>query len=77
VLVIADLDTLRDEGLAYAARLTEAGVPVRLSSVPGLVHGFLRFSAKVSAAAAEAPAIAAKLSDLLTTAPTASRLPDE
>jgi len=69
VLVVADLDPLRDEGLAYGARLTEAGVPVRLRHVPGLVHGFLRFSAKVPAAAAEAPAIAAQLRDLLPTAP--------
>lgn len=66
VLVVADLDPMRDEGLAYAARLTEAGVPVRLRHVPGLVHGFLRFSAQVPAAAAEAPAIAGELHDLLT-----------
>jgi acetyl esterase len=65
VLVVADLDPLRDEGLAYAARLSAAGVPVRLRHVPGLVHGFLRFSARVDAAAAEAPAIAAELRDLL------------
>jgi acetyl esterase len=65
VLVVADLDPLRDEGLAYADRLAETGVPVRLRRVPGLVHGFLRFSARVDAAAAQAPAIAADLSDLL------------
>jgi acetyl esterase len=67
VLVVADLDPMRDEGLAYAARLTEAGVLLRLRHVPGLVHGFLRFSARVPAAAAEASAIAAELHDLLTT----------
>jgi acetyl esterase len=64
VLVVADLDPLRDEGLAYAARLSEAGLPVRLRRVPGLVHGFLRFSARVDSAAAQAPAIAADVSDL-------------
>jgi acetyl esterase/lipase len=66
VLVVADLDPLRDEGLAYAARLTEARVPVRLRHVPGLVHGFLRFTARVEAAAALAPAVATDLRTLLT-----------
>jgi acetyl esterase len=69
-LVVADLDPLRDEGLAYAARLTESSVPVRLRHVPGLVHGYLRFSARVDAAAAQAPAIAHDLTDLLDLAPT-------
>lgn len=70
LIVVADLDPLRDEGLAYAARLAESGVPVRLRHVPGLVHGFLRFSARVDAAAAEARAIAADLRDLLAPIPT-------
>jgi acetyl esterase len=65
VLVVADLDPLRDEGLAYAARLAESGVPLRLRHVPGLVHGYLRFSGRVDAAAAQAPAIAGDLSELL------------
>jgi acetyl esterase len=69
VLVVADLDPLRDEGLAYAARLAECGVPVRLRHVPGLVHGFLRFTARVDAAAAEAHSIAADLRDLLARTP--------
>jgi acetyl esterase len=58
VLVVADLDPLRDEGVAYAARLRAAGVPVHLRHVPGLVHGFLRLTARVDAAAVLAPVIA-------------------
>jgi acetyl esterase len=73
VLVVADLDPLRDEGLAYATRLSGSGVPVRLRHVPGLVHGFLRFSARVDAAAAEATAIAADLRDLLELTPPTPR----
>jgi acetyl esterase len=66
VLVVADLDPLRDEGLAYARGLADAGVPVTLRHVPGLVHGFLRFTARVDAAAALAPAIAGDLRATLT-----------
>jgi acetyl esterase len=39
----ADLDPLRDEGLAYADRLAEAGVPVRATNYLRAVHGFLSF----------------------------------
>jgi acetyl esterase len=65
VLVVADLDPLRDEGLAYAAALADAGVPVRSHHLPGLVHGFLRFTARVDAAAAVLPLITAELRSLL------------
>jgi acetyl esterase len=40
IVVTAGFDVLRDEGLAYAARLREAGVPVDLVQATGLVHGF-------------------------------------
>lgn len=36
----ADLDPLRDEGLAYAARLEAAGVPVRATNYARTPHGF-------------------------------------
>lgn len=40
VLQVAGLDVLRDEGLAYAARLESEGVPVTLLRAEGLPHGF-------------------------------------
>ncbi|MBK8469391.1 MAG: alpha/beta hydrolase [Actinomycetales bacterium] len=39
----ADLDPLRDEGLAYAERLADAGVPVRSTNYLRTVHGFMSF----------------------------------
>ncbi len=37
----ADLDPLRDEGRAYAARLATSGVPVRTTNYLGAPHGFM------------------------------------
>lgn len=39
-LLCAGLDPLRDEGILYARRLTEAGVAVELHLVPSIPHGF-------------------------------------
>jgi acetyl esterase len=40
MVVTAEFDPLRDEGLAYARRLQEAGVAVRSLHYEGLIHGF-------------------------------------
>ncbi len=39
-VLTAGADPLRDEGAEYAARLTEAGVPVTYRHFPGQFHGF-------------------------------------
>ncbi|MDL4819156.1 alpha/beta hydrolase [Actinomadura opuntiae] len=39
-VLAAESDPLRDEGLVYARRMIEAGVPVELRHVPGAYHGF-------------------------------------
>ena len=53
VVAVAELDPLRDEGLAHAAALTAAGVDVRLLHGQGLVHGWFGLAAASTAARRE------------------------
>jgi acetyl esterase len=41
VVIIAEYDPLRDEGLAYARRLNEAGVAVQVEHFESSMHGFI------------------------------------
>jgi acetyl esterase len=43
-IYLASHDVLRDEGLAYAAALRDAGVDVWVEVVPGTIHGFVRWT---------------------------------
>ena len=47
LVVVCEFDPLRDEGIAYAERLRDAGVPVRLSEYEGMIHGFVRMQAMI------------------------------
>ena len=42
IIVAAEHDPLREEGLEYADRLHHFGVKVDVSVAPGMIHGFLR-----------------------------------
>ncbi|MCU1369067.1 MAG: hypothetical protein JWO77_261 [Ilumatobacteraceae bacterium] len=59
-IMSCEFDKLRDDGVAYAAALTEAGVPVRSEVLPGHVHPSFAFTRLIpSAKAYEHRAIAA------------------
>jgi len=64
-VITAELDPLRDEAEAHAARLREAGVPTQLTRHEGLVHGFLRMGALSPRARAAAAAAVGTLRDAL------------
>lgn len=50
VVMVAGFDPLYDEGIAWAKRLEEAGVPVELEEAPSLIHGFWNMSGGIRAA---------------------------
>ena len=44
LVVTAEYDPLRDEALAYAGRLREAGTDVQIQTYDGMLHGFVWFA---------------------------------
>ena len=46
-VITAEFDVLRDEGAAYARRLSEAGVAVTHHHFPGTCHGFVTTQAQL------------------------------
>lgn len=64
-VVVAGHDPLRDEGLAYARALMDAGTDVRLVELDDLPHSFVRFTAVSEAARAAQRDVVQVLRDLI------------
>jgi acetyl esterase len=65
LVVTAELDPLRDEGEAYAAALTEAGVAVDAVRYDGMIHGFVDMGPFSEAAAKAVDDVVARTRTLL------------
>lgn len=50
LLILPEMDVLRSEGEAMAAKLSASGVAVRTEIIQGMVHGFLRACGSVQRA---------------------------
>jgi len=49
LVVTCEEDPLDDEGLAYARRLTDAGVPTKIERFEGMIHAFLQMGGHIDA----------------------------
>ena len=65
VVVTAGFDPLRDEGVAYAEHLSDAGVSVDHQHYPGMAHGFLSLTDSVTTADDAMDAVADQLRNTL------------
>ncbi len=69
IVVVAECDPLRDEGVAYAGLLEHFDVPVQLLEAKGMPHGFLRMGGLVPPALEVVDDLAAHLQRLVDAAP--------
>lgn len=65
LVTVCGLDPLRDQGRAYAAKLVQAGVPVRFRELAGMVHGAFNLRGALPSVAADLAQGIADLNALL------------
>jgi acetyl esterase len=64
-ILVCGFDPLHDDGVAYAAKLREAGVAVKFTSVPDQIHGFVSMDGAVPAATPALEALAREMAECL------------
>ena len=69
IVHVAECDPFRDEGAAYAERLSQAGVAVRCVCWPGMIHYFYALVRGVPAAGPAVDAIGTQIAEALTNRP--------
>jgi len=47
ILFTAEYDVLHDDGVLYAKKLSDAGVPVTFKDYPGMIHGFFNYGSVI------------------------------
>lgn len=65
LVVVAEHDVLRDEGLAYAAGMRASGVDASAHSYPGVIHGFFWMAKAIDEGRAVHEVVARWLADAL------------
>lgn len=64
-VLVTELDPLRDEGLAYARRLIEAGVEVTVDDYEGMIHGFFPMVGLLAAASRAVETVGAVIAEAM------------
>ncbi len=65
LIVTAEYDPLRDEGESYGKRLQQAGMKVTISRYPGMIHAFIRMTARLDKAKEALDEVAGRLRRVL------------
>ncbi len=65
IVLTAECDPVRDQGVEYVRRLREAGVPVRYADYPGMIHGWVNFKGAIEAGREALDELAAALRSAL------------
>jgi acetyl esterase len=64
-ILVAGFDPLHDDGVAYADKLRTAGVPVKLTTLPDQIHGFVSMDGAIAAAKPAIETLAREMAEAL------------
>lgn len=67
VVITAEFDVLREDGIAYAKKLKDAGVEVTYRDMPGMIHGFFNYGKYIDEGIAVRDYFAGEINRILST----------